>query len=190
VAAPILVISGPSGAGKTTIGRFLADAFEPSAHIRVDDFMPFIVNGWIDPSLPDAEHQNHVMGGAVAAAAMQFAIGGYTVVFDGTLFPDGLEGMAQMCRRAAVQVHYAVLRPDLATCRARAAQRGTAPYVGPASDRYRSDPVSFDRLHDRFANLGVYESNVFDAMANPEHVAEAVLFAFRHGGLLANAAGG
>jgi energy-coupling factor transporter ATP-binding protein EcfA2 len=146
MAAPILVISGPSGAGKTTIGRMLAGVFDLSVHIRADDFMPLVVNGWIDPSLPDAEHQNHVMGGAIAAAAIQFAVGGYIVVFDGTLFPEGLEGMAQMCRRRAVAVHYAVLRPDLETCRARAAQRGSRPDTGLAGDRFRSEPVEFERL--------------------------------------------
>jgi adenylate kinase family enzyme len=64
MAAPILLISGPSRAGKTTIGRMLAGAFDLSVHIRADDFVPLVVNGWIEPSLPDAEQQNHVMGGS------------------------------------------------------------------------------------------------------------------------------
>src|SRR3954468_9137489 len=51
MAAPIVVITGPSGAGKTTGGGLVAKAFDPSIHIRVDDFLtPFVVNGWIDPN--------------------------------------------------------------------------------------------------------------------------------------------
>jgi hypothetical protein len=35
----------------------------------------------------------------------------------------------------------------------------------------------------------MYEANVFDALAAPEQVAEAVLIAFRHARLLANPLG-
>jgi type II secretory pathway predicted ATPase ExeA len=77
--APIAVITGPSGAGKTTVGRLIAASFELSVHIRMDDCTPFVVNGWVEPWLPEAAHQNHVLGSAVGAGAMQFAAGGYTV---------------------------------------------------------------------------------------------------------------
>ncbi|HEX8771819.1 MAG TPA: hypothetical protein VF711_13720, partial [Acidimicrobiales bacterium] len=124
--APILVVTGPSGAGKTTVGRLVAASFALSAHIKTDDFTPFFLNGWVAPWLPESEHQNHVHGAAVAAAAMEFAEGGYTVVLDGHIFPDGLDGLTPRSARRAVPLHYAVLRTDLATCLNRARQRRPA----------------------------------------------------------------
>jgi len=117
MAAPIVVVSGPSGAGKTTVARLVAAAFELSVHIRTDDFTPFVVNGRVDPWLPASAHQSDVLGGAVAAAGMQFAEGGYTVVLDGHWFTEGLDGLAQMGTRRGVPVHYAVLRVTPTTSR-------------------------------------------------------------------------
>jgi hypothetical protein len=151
----------------------VAAGFHPSVHIRVDDFFPFIVNGLIEPWLPDSAHQNHVLGAAAASAAIQFASGGYTVIFDGHLFPDGVEGMAQMCKARGVPLHYVVLRPDLATCVARARE-------GAGS----VDQERFAELHARFADLGEREAKVIDASPAAEVVAEAVLTAFTSGTLL------
>lgn len=168
MATPILVLSGPSGAGKTTIGQLVAKAFDPSVLVRADDLMLSIVNGWVEPWLPESAHQNEVLGAAVAAEAIQFATGGYMVVVDGTFFPGGVEGMSQICARRGVHLHYAVLRPDLETCRSRVAQRGSGD----------PDDPEFSHLHFRFADLGGREANVIDALGKPQVVAEAVLSAF------------
>ena len=90
--APILIVTGPSGVGKTTVSRLVAAAFgEKSAHVRIDDFTRFVVNGWVEPWLPESSHQNEVLGGAVVTTAITFAKGGYSVVVDGHVFPDSLE---------------------------------------------------------------------------------------------------
>ena len=94
-----------------------------------------------------------------------------------------------MCDARRVALHYAVLRPDLATCIARAAQRADSPDFTPQAvfadfDLSRSDDLrSFAVLHARFANLGEHEQKVIDASSPPEHVAEAVLAAFDSGAL-------
>ncbi len=172
--APILIVAGPSGAGKTTVGRLVAAAFDLSVHIQPDVFMPFVVNGWVEPCPPDSAHQNHVVGGAVAGAALVFAQGGYKVVLAGHLFPEGLDGLAPWCARRGVPLHYAVLRPDLATCLTRVGQRRPGDPDGLAS---------FARLHARFADLGDREANVIETTGTPEEVAAAVLAAFSSGRL-------
>jgi predicted kinase len=177
--APIVVVTGPSGAGKTTVGRLVATAFDPSVHIQMDDFTPFVVNGWVEPSSPEAAHQNHVLGGAVAVAAMNFAYGGYTVVLDGHVFPEGLDRLAQECSRRGLPLHYAVLRTDLATCVGRVTQR----HPGDA------DPESLARQHSRFFDLGDHEAKVIDASGTPEAVAAALLSALAARRLLAASSG-
>lgn len=173
---PILILTGPSGAGKTTVARVVAAFFDLSVHIRMDDFMSFVVSGWVEPWRSDSARQNYVLGGAVAAAALQFAEGGYTVVLDGHIFPDALDGggLAQWCAHRGVALHYAVLRPDLATCVARAARRRPGE---------PDDAESFARLHARFSELGDRETNVIEAAGTPEEVAAAVLAAFSAGTL-------
>ena len=182
MAAPILVVTGPSGAGKTTVSTLVADRFDPCVRIRTDDFLHFVAHGWIDPMTAEAAHQNHVLGGAFTAAAIQFAMGGYTVVLDGHIFPDGVDGIAQMAARHTVPVHYVVLRPALEICLERAAGRGSD------DGRFRFDADSLGEQHGRFSDLARYEANVIDSTAAPGDVADEILRAFAAGLLLSSGA--
>ena len=174
-AAPIIVVAGPSGVGKSTVSRLVAAAFEWSAIVPTDTVRGFVVNGWVDPWLPEAERQHEIIGGVLAVAAMQLAGGGYTTVVDGHLFPRGVEGLAVACARRSVPLHYVVLRADLATCWARARSRGEG--------RWPLEWASFDELHAKFAQVGAYEPHVIDATGPSEHVAACVLTALREGRL-------
>jgi hypothetical protein len=175
--APILVVTGPAAVGKSTVSGLVAAAFERGVHVRIDDFTRFVVSGWVDPWLPEAAHQNRVLGGAVVAAALEFARGGYTVVVDGTIFPDAMDELAPAMGRAETPLNYAVLRCDLRTCSERAIGRNpnTAPDSALAAD-----------LYAKFEDLGEYERHVVDATGPADLVAAAVLTAF-HSGSLATA---
>ena len=135
-------------------------------HLRIDDFMGFVATSRVEPWRPAAERQNRVLGGAVAAAALQFAAGGYSVVVDGHIFPEALDELAPWCEARGVELHYAVLRADLPTCSRR------------AGSRVRDEPEArdeFARLHARYAELGAREAHVVDADGTPAAVAHAVL---------------
>jgi len=170
------------------VAGLLAQSFDPSVHLQSDAFMPFVVNGWVDPWRAESAHQNEVMGAAFGSAAIQFAVGGYTVILDGSVFPEGIEALAGFCAARNVRLHYAVLRPDLGTCLSRMQQRleeqrrprqaGRPEYDG------FFDRDALTRQHDRFLELGCYEASVLDAEGSPEQVAQAVLAGVEAGSLL------
>ena len=153
-AGEMLILSGPPGAGKTTIAHALTTPCSvPAVHLHSDDFYHFIKHGYIAPYLPESNAQNQVVIEAVAAAALIYAKGGYFVVVDGILGPWLLERF-----RAAIDVplHYVVLRPDLRTTLARAQGRN--------SDGLReTDPIR--GLHQQFADLGDLEGHAIDTTA-------------------------
>jgi len=140
-AGPVLVVSGPAGVGKTTLAEALAASWARSALVEQDAFLRFVRHSWIDPALPSAGPQLHAVGAAMGAAAIEFAVGGYTVVLDAQLHGDGLTQFAGWAASHGVAVHHVLLWAGLDVCRARAIARGGA----------LDDAASFARWHGRFA---------------------------------------
>jgi predicted kinase len=174
VAAPVLVVSGCSAVGKSTVSRLLAESFDSSVHIPVDVVLRLFDDPFPDPATPEGAHRYEVGGAAVAATAAQFALGGYTVILDGPIFPDGADGVAEICGRRGVSVHYAVLRTDLTTCLERARRRDPA---GPP------DLDGLTALHAKFVELGDSEAHGVDASGTAQQVVADVLLAFNSGRL-------
>jgi hypothetical protein len=165
----ILVVSGCSAVGKSTVSGLLMKAVDGSLHMPSDVFCRFFDDPFPDPATPKGAHRYQYIGAAQAAAATQFALGGYTVILDGPMFPDGVDAMAKICGRRGVKVHYAVLRTDVDTCLQRSRLRDPA---GPA------DLDGFKALHSRFVYLAHKEGHAIDASGPPDHVADSVLAAF------------
>ena len=83
----LAVVTGPPGAGKSTLSRALASRFSRSALVEGDAFFAFLAEGAVEPWLPSAREQNDVVIRAAAGAAGRFALGGYATVFDGVVGP-------------------------------------------------------------------------------------------------------
>lgn len=110
----LIVVTGPPGAGKTTVSRSLADGFDFSALVAGDDFFAFINCGFIAPWLPEAHAQNEVVISSAASAAGRLASGGYTVVYDGVIGPWSLPAFTTAT--GLDWLHYLVLLPSEECC--------------------------------------------------------------------------
>ncbi|WP_433265142.1 AAA family ATPase [Actinosynnema sp. CS-041913] len=169
----VIVLTGPPGAGKSTVAKLLADALSPSVHLHSDDFWRYIRQGWLAPYRPEAHRQNEVVVDVVAQAAFGYAAGGYQVVCDGIVGPWFLEPFRAAATRTGLDLHYLVLRPDEATTVRRAVERG-----GEAL----TDPHPVRSLHRQFADLGPFERHALDSTGqDPDATASAALRAIEGG---------
>lgn len=151
----VVILTGPPGAGKTTIAGMLAEGWKsPAVHLHSDDFWHYIKQGRIAPYLAEAHAQNCVVMNALVGAANSYAAGGYLVVVDGIVGPWFLETFRE--RLAGIAVHYIVLRPDLASTLQRAQARGALALT-------EAEPIT--ELHRQFANLGDLKKHTVDTTA-------------------------
>lgn len=150
--AELIIVTGPPGAGKTTVARALSGTFEHSALVVGDDFFGFIDRGYLDPWTAAAHVQNEIVVDAAAAAAGRFAAGGYTVVYDGVIDPWFVDAFAQAA--GLTRLHYALLLPPEQLCLCRIESR-----VGHGF----SDLDAARRMYARFADADIDARHVITA---------------------------
>lgn len=132
----IIVVSGPPGVGKSTTAEAVADLYDPSVLVVGDAFFSFLRRGHVEPWLPEADEQNRTVVAAAAAACGRLAEG-YTVVYDGVLWPPYAALFAAECGAA---FHYVLLLPPLEVTLGRVRARSDHPFadVAAATDMWHS----------------------------------------------------
>ncbi|MDY7104350.1 MAG: AAA family ATPase [Actinomycetota bacterium] len=171
----LLVVTGPPGAGKSTVAAIVADRDDPSVLVEGDAFFAFLARGRIEPWLPESHAQNTVVTQAAAATAGRFASGGYTTVYDGVLGPWFLPTFA--AATGLDTLDYVVLLPDVETCVDRVDTRHGHGFADEAATR---------KMHHEFAKADetIAERHVLrETGDDPAAVADRIVDAQRRGTL-------
>ena len=145
----MVIVTGPPGAGKSTVARRLAVRSDLGVHMHTDDFYAWIVSGYVTPWMAGAQEQNTTAIEAMSLAAARFERSGYDVFIDGIVGPWFLEPWLNL----GVAVDYCILRPSADTARLRAAARVDHPL---------EDLSAVAVMHEAFSDLGPYEAHVID----------------------------
>ena len=171
MAGAIVVITGPVGAGKTTVARLVVAQWGGAvAYLEGDVFWSFFAQ-----RAPNATRQRDVkiLVQALVASAARFARGGYDVVVDFTLGPWTWTPIQAALKE--LELDLVVLCPSEAVCADRAATRNAG-----AIDDY----ATYRELHAGFARLGTLESHAIrDDHAEPGELAARILTALAAGEL-------
>ncbi len=175
---PVLIVSGPPGAGKTSVSAVVAGRFERGLHLSTDFFFDAIRSGHIAPWLPAAAAQNETVVRAAASAAAPYALAGYATVIDGVVLPWALAIYGEELARRAVEMRCVVLLPEVDEVVRRG--MGRAEQHGLDEGVYRE---MHRQVRDAYpASSVVRQATVISELASVETIADAVVAAWETNG--------
>lgn len=140
-AAPVLIINGPAGAGKSTVSRAICARLTRAAHVEVDRLRHMVVSGFASPvpgqSDPtEARHQLDLGHANAAALARNFAESGFTAVID-TVMEEPEELDILLAGLAGLEVSLFTLLPNAGALRERDQSRPAPFVVGERAEQLR-----------------------------------------------------
>lgn len=154
----LLILTGPPGAGKTTVATLVAEHFTPSVVIEADALWAHVVRGFVEPWEEESVEQNRALVRASLAAAARLTGSGYATVLSGHVGPWFMDLVGNELAPLRTSVAYMVLRPSLEDCLARCLQRQSeSRHAGALRDE-----TVIRQLYRSYSNLEGFERHVID----------------------------
>jgi predicted ABC-type ATPase len=169
----LIVVSGPPGAGKSTVARLLAERAEPSVLVEGDAFFGFLAAGRIEPWLSGSHPQNTVVTEAAASAAGRFATGSYFTVYDGVVGPWFLPTFLKASGLS--EFNYVLLLPSVERCVRQVDERVGHGFIDEPATR---------QMHREFSSATIATRHVISEPMGPvEETVERIQAAAQRGEL-------
>jgi ribosomal protein S18 acetylase RimI-like enzyme/adenylylsulfate kinase-like enzyme len=121
----VLILTGPPGAGKSSVAEALAERYDRVSIIEVDTLRHMITpTGFIGAGRPGFERQRRLGMRNACALALNFLAERFAVVIDDIVVSrDDLDLYRAALARANAPLHYVRLLPSLQACQTRNRQR-------------------------------------------------------------------